>query len=445
MVQELRRSVFYLGEIKRQNMNMNKTTFGAILLSGVLALTACKSSQNLKKENKNEEMEIVKNGNDWVDPVYLTLSDAQRHMVARNNVFALQLFNATRGQQSDVVSPLSVSYLMGMLANGAQDKTLQEIMKTMGCEGVDLQEVNELYQSILQTAGQRDPQTVVNIANYVAVNRNYQVHDAFAQAVKQHYQAQVECLNFADSKTTKHINDWCRRQTHDMIPSIIDQVNAGAVSYLMNAIYFNGTWDEKFDARQTKHENFRGLTRDIQKVDMMHQCHKFLYAENKAFQAVNLPYGNGTYSMTVLLPREGKSIDEMMATIDASSWAKLNVDMDYCMVDLKLPKFTTESKYSLNNVISQLGAPSMFKLGEANFSRFADGDFYVSQMLQKAKIEVSEEGTKAAAVTAAVMLTSAAPMPLRHVSFVANHPFVYVISDNQSGALLFIGQYMGIH
>ncbi len=175
----------------------------------------------------------------------------------------------------------------------------------------------------------------------------------------------------------------------------------------------------------------------------MHQRNKFLYAEMPLYKAVVPPYGNGVYHMTVLLPNEGKSINEMMASIDASTLSTLTSKMDICNVNLQLPKFTTETNIPLNGIVSTLGAPSIFNPAEADFSKFADGQFYVSQMLQKAKIEVSEKGTKAAAVTAAVMLTSLGPTDYRDVNFIADHPFVYTISDSQSGTLLFVGQFTG--
>ena len=178
---------------------------------------------------------------------------------------------------------------------------------------------------------------------------------------------------------------------------------------------------------------------------MMHQVKKFFYSENDTFKAIDLPYGNGTYRMMVLLPNEGKSIQDMMKGLDAEKITNLGNSMEECMVNLKLPKFTIEQELPLNDIISGLGAPSMFNPNEANFTHFANGPFFVSKMLQKAKIEVSERGTKAAAVTAAVMLTSMAPMEIRNVEFNADHPFVYMIQDTQSGGILFMGQYSGTH
>ena len=146
--------------------------------------------------------------------------------------------------------------------------------------------------------------------------------------------------------------------------------------------------------------------------------------------------------MTVLLPNADKSIAEMMKVVNAKEIATLGRTMENCKVDLKLPKFTTEVEQPLNEVIAGLGAPTMFKPG-ADFSKLADGNMFVSKMFQKAKIEVSEEGTKAAAVTAAIMTMSAYEPEPRQVEFHADRPFVYIISESSTGAIYFIGQFTG--
>lgn len=432
---------------------MNKKMMSAALLAtAALSFTACSTSKKAQKDSPQASVGSIDDGvatfpseDMEMDPGFGILSNDQRKIVDGNNMFALRLFDKIQGMESKVVSPLSIAYLMGMLANGADGGTQQEILKAIGCEGMNVQQLNELYKGFLESVGRRDKQTTVNIANYVAVNKNYQLNKTFVQQVSENYHAGVESLDFSSSKTTDKINGWCKEQTKGMIPKIIDQVEPSAVSYLMNAIYFNGVWANKFDAKNTKLENFRGYTRDIQKVEMMHQNKKLYYGEMNGFKAVELPYGNGSYSMTVLLPNDDSSISEMIKKLDADKISKLSQNMENSIVDLKLPKFTTEMELPLNGVISSLGAPTIFEAGKTDFSKFANGDFFVSKMLQKAKIEVSEQGTKAAAVTAAIMLTSAAPMPLRHVNFHADHPFVYLIKDNRSGAILFMGQYTGTH
>ena len=337
---------------------------------------------------------------------------------------------------------MSVSYLMGMLANGADGQTRQEIMKAIGCEKVSLKDLNEFYQMMITRANHFDKATTINIADYIALNRQYQLKDGFASTMKNYYQAGIESLDFSKASTLKRINQWCSDHTDGMIPKIIEQVDADAVSYIMNAIYFNGTWADKFDKRQTKLENFQGYTRDIKKTQMMHRNGKYQYLDNADFSAIDLPYGNGSYSMTVILPNRGKSIDEVMANLDAKKIGELGRNMDECVVDLKLPRFTISQETSLNDIISKLGAPTMFASG-ADFSNFASGNLNISKMLQKAKIEVSEEGTKASAVTMAMgAMTALRPEP-RKVEFHANRPFIYMITEHSTGAILFMGQYTG--
>lgn len=433
-----------------RNMKRKQVMGAALMAAAALSLASCSTSKHAQKDSadhtqtniQNDDIASLPSTDMNTDPDFLILTDDQREIVQKNNTFAFSLFDKVQGMESKVISPLSVAYLMGMLANGAEGTTQQEILKAIGCEGVSVKQLNELYKSLL-TAGNQDPKTTINIANYVAVNKNYQLNSDFSNTLADYYKAGVESLNFSSPKSTERINGWCKEHTNGMIPKIIDQTDASAVSYIMNAIYFKGTWQEKFDAKNTKQENFQGYTRNIQKVDMMHLDKKFYYTENELYKAVDLPYGNGVYRMLVLLPNEGKGIGEMMKTLDAEKLQILSNNMEKCVVDLKLPKFTTEMELPLNQIVSELGAPSMFSPATANFSHFANGDFFVSKMFQKAKIEVSEEGTKAAAVTAAIMLTSAAPMSYRHVDFHATRPFVYMIQDTNSGAILFMGQYTG--
>ena len=427
---------------------MKKKVLSVAFVTASMILCSCGSSKSAQTENKQPvDTSIVTSSDDenTIDAGFGILSDSEREIVKKNNAFALNLYRQLSGMESKVVSPMSITYLMGMLANGANGNTQQEILKAIGCEGLNVLELNALYHGLMQSAGRLDKKTIVNIANYVAVNKQNHLNSDFGKMVSDTYQARVESLDFSSSKSTSKINDWCKAHTDGMIPKIIDQIDPSAISYIMNAIYFNGTWQEKFDAKNTKQENFRGYTRDIQKVSMMHQVEKFYYTENNTFKAVDLPYGNGIYRMTVLLPNEGKSIDDMMKGMTVDKLEEINSQMEKCMVNLKLPKFTTEMELPLNSIISNLGAPSIFLPGKANFNHFANGNFFVSKMLQKAKIEVNEQGTKAAAVTAAIMLTSMAPMEMRNVEFHADHPFVYLITDTNSGAILFMGQFTGNH
>ena len=381
-------------------------------------------------------------GDENPDPGYLILSDSQREMVKAGNRMALDVFRQLGGLDSKVISPLSIYYLMGMLANGADGTTRQEIMHLLGCDKMTVADVNDLCHLLICQAGTLDKATELQTANYVAVNRQNKLKQPFVNSLCASYDASVENLDFTSSKTVKHINQWCSDHTDGMVPGILDSVEPSAVAYVMNALYFNGSWTDKFDKGETKEENFRGYTRNVRKVQMMHREGKYPYCSASDFQAVELPYGNGTYTMTVLLPAEGKSLDDMVQHLTADTLAALGDRMTEYTVDLKLPRFTSEMELTLNDIITRLGAPSLFSAATANFSNFADGSVYISKLLQKSKIEVSEEGTKAAAVTAAVMtMACLEPEEPRRVEFHADRPFVYVISEKQSGAVYFIGRF----
>lgn len=394
------------------------------------------SSEEASRPQTNKEYENM-------DAEYLTLTDAQDSIIAKNNAFAVKLFEKTAKMQSTVISPVSVSYLMAMLANGANGQTKADIMKALQLEEKDLDEMNALYKMMIQRCGNTGKGTTLNIANYFAMNKEVNLEDAYANKMKNIYNAGIESLDFTSSKTTAHINNWCKKNTNGMIPSIIDKVDANASAYIMNAIFFNGTWADKFSKSQTKNENFRGYTRDITMVPMMHKSDKLLYWGNDMYTAVRIPYSNSSYTMTVMLPNEGVSIDEMLKTMENADLTAWRQDAEQCIVDLKLPRFTTEADVTLNNVISELGAANIFN-SNADFTNIAKTNMFVSEMFQKAKIEVSEEGTKAAAVTAAIMTMSALPTEEpKHVTFHANRPFVYMITEANTNAIFFMGQYTG--
>lgn len=420
---------------------IGKTAAMASLATMVLA--SCASANKAQKSADNMQATKMEKNMENLDNDYLILSDEQNAAIDHTNAFALNLMRTLTGMEPQVVSPLSVAYLMGMLANGANGDTQKEIMATLNMDANSINSLNESYRAVISMASKHDRQTTINIANIIAANKNISIKPEFAKLVGDMYKADVESIDFSSPKALKHINGLCKKQTEGMIPSIIDQLDPNTISVLMNAIYFNGTWTNKFDPNQTKEENFRGYTRDIRRVKMMHNEHEFQYTENNDFAAVRLPYGNGTYSMTVILPNEDKSVSEIINGLDTKKLHEMNESMEKCIVDLKLPRFSTTTETKLNNPIAKLGAPSMFQSDKADFSNMSATSMYVSAMLQKAKIEVSEEGTKAAAVTASIMTMSALPdLEPRRVSFHANRPFIYMITEENTGAIFFIGEYV---
>jgi serpin B len=301
-----------------------------------------------------------------------------------------------------------------------------------------LTEAKTLDNSSYNSAGEdAHAPTTAEIANTIYVNsgKGYELQQDFVEKANTFYNAQPEARDFYDGETWKVINQWASDHTHGMIPKVFsteDDFNSDAVSYLLNAIYFKGAWTNPFDKSNTRDEAFNGGD----KVPMMSQKEEFEYTENDLYQAVRLPYGNGAYLMTLFLPREGKTIGDVLAKMDGHNWQFKGEGG--CQVDLKMPRFKTETGLKLAPIMSELGMPSAFS-AEAEFPYFGNRPVFISDMFQKAVIDLDEEGTTAAAVT---VIATAQSLP-REVTFHANRPFFYVISEQSTGVIFFIGQYVG--
>lgn len=337
------------------------------------------------------------------------------------------------------MSPLSITYALGMMNNGAAGQTQQEINEVLGFGDAGADAINAFCRKLLTEAPTLDETTAAEIANTVFVNsgKDYHLQQGFIDKAGAFYDAEPMELNFYDKQSTIDIiNGWANDHTHGMIPILFDDensFNADAVSYLLNALYFKGTWTNKFDKNYTQDEPFAGG----QTVPMMHQWERFQYTENNLYQAVCLPYGNEAYRMTVVLPREDKSINEVLDQMNS-----LNIEFPQWTeeVDLKLPRIQTGTSLPLVNVMKELGMVQAFDENSAEFPYFGNRDVFISNMFQKAAIDLDEEGTEAAAVTVIGMNWKSASY---YPTFHANHPFLYVISEKETGAIFFIGQYTG--
>ncbi len=382
---------------------------------------------------------------DFMAPKYIELTQDEKQLVKQNNDFAFRLFSTARGveQSSMILSPLSITYALGMLNNGAAGQTQEEICKVLGFNDVDAQ--NEFCQKLkLELAGTAwyDP-TKLSIANTMFVNKGmgWQVKDDFAQKSSQYYMANPQNRDFGDGETCDVINQWASDHTEGMIKEVLseDEFNPLAVSYLLNAIYFKGMWSNPFEAENTRQESFNGG----ETVPMMNKQEMLAYTENDIFQEVILPYGSGSYLMQVFLPRVGKTIDDVLESL-ASDDKLLTSNLPSAEVDLKLPRFETNTNIGLKNIMSELGMPTAFDPYNADFSNLCVDNFgqniYIGLMKQVAKIEVNEQGTEAAAVTIIGEYTSGLPQT---ATFYANRPFLYVIREQSTGIILFMGQYTG--
>ena len=366
----------------------------------------------------------------------ISLSDDERQLVERNNDFAFRLFSQARGEGSSIMSPLSITYALGMMNNGAAGQTQQEINEVLGFGETGADGINNFCRKMLTEAPTLDKETTAEIANTIYVNSgiDYELQSGFVEKANTYYDATPTALDFYDDATIGIINQWADEHTHGMIPTIVNKntFNRQATSYLLNALYFKGAWVNKFDKANTSDEAFNGGAN----VPMMHQKEEFDYTENDLYQAVRLYYGNGAYLMTIFLPREGKTIADVLGAINGKNWQFRSYD-EY-IVDLKMPRIKTATDLNLVPIMTALGMPTAFTTA-AEFPNFGNQSFFIDDMFQKAVIDLDEEGTKAAAITVAVATTS---IP-REVNFHANRPFFYIISEQSTGSIFFIGQYMG--
>ena len=378
------------------------------------------------------------------NPGTIKLTTAQQAQVENSNEFAWKFFKeVSKGEQQDVfVSPLSVTYALGMLANGAVGDTQKEILEGLEFRSGKVEDINSLCHQLMIESPKLDKSTKVSIANAVVANKNKPLQPDFKNVVEKQYQALVTNQDFSSPATLSFINQWASDHTQGMVPKILERINPDGVSYLLNALYFKGIWYRQFDKKHTKKEAFTKADGTKSQVQMMHQKEQFLIGENEMYQTVVLPYGNGSYEMIVVLPREGKKLSDVLVAMNGKQW-KDNLKNTYSSeVDLKLPRFTSVYNRELNDVLKLLGMNAMFDPSKANLTKMSAVSSFVSMVLQKAKIEVDEEGSKAAAVTVVETLTTAAP-PSRPIMFHANRPFMYAIAEHSTGTIFFMGTYQG--
>jgi serpin B len=343
-----------------------------------------------------------------------------------------------------------------MVNDAATGETEKELEQTLGFHEGGIQAVNEYCKKLIEGLPKADNSVMLNIANAIFVNKEYTLKSQFQQDMQTYYDAKAEVLDFSSPQTLDHINGWCKEKTNDMIPTILDNVDPDMMSYLLNAIYFKAGWTSKFDQKNTKEEDFTTKNGNTN-LPLMHQNVLINYLKNNTYAAIEMPYGNGMWKLTVMLPEEGKTTDDIISLLSQRGlYTKTSSDSKGEMltpyeVDLKLPRFETSSdtneldiKDGLVGLMQKMGIKLAFNSDFAEIPNMCEYPVFISMMCQKAKIKVNEEGSEAAAVTVGGMKENAM-MPIEYpkATFHANHPFVYVISEVSSGVILFVGKFTG--
>ncbi len=375
----------------------------------------------------------------------LDLSTKSAELVSEGHRFSFDYIDRINAvaDKDYIVSPLSMQFLLGMILNGAQGKTAQEICGVLGYGEGEVPAVNEYCLSMLEQLPSLDRKTRLSIANAIFVDDGWPLKKGYVADAGRYYKAEVRNLDFADGKKSLDvINSWCSKNTAGMIPKVLDEVSPDYLAYLLNALYFKSQWKEKFSKSATADEDFTSESGVKSKVKMMKQSKKYGYLSTKLFQMVRIPYGNGAFAMTVFLPKDGYRVSDVCAFLKDADWNAYRYGST-CEVDLWIPRFETKFHIKLNDILSEMGMPTSFMGGKADFKAMSDYADYLGFVQQDAAIKVDEDGAEAAVVSSAGMVKESALGPNENAVFHADHPFLYLITESSTGAVLFAGRFSG--
>jgi len=358
----------------------------------------------------------------------------QNKTVMSNTAFAIELYKKLFTSDTNVfISPYSISSALAMTYAGAKGETEIQMRKTLH---YDLDQINthkgfSELNSIFKKLN-NDSTIKLSIANALWKSEGWYFKKDYLELTKKYYSAAIFPLNGA-----KPINDWADKNTNGKIKEIVmesDLANARLV--LTNAIYFKGEWLNGFNAENTRRDKFTTLGKQEIDVDMMFQVNETNYFEDSQNQVIELPYKNGTMSMTFILPKANYSIEDLNQSINSESFANYNSKLSKRKVRIYIPKFSFTSEFHLEDVLLKMGMPDAFDPTKANFTGMSDG-LSISKVIHKTFIEVNERGSEAAAVTAVIMIEKTLKPDV--IEFKANRPFMIFIKDKETGTILFMG------
>jgi len=402
-----------------------KTSLIAVLITCIVFVSCEKSTNN--------ELEVIPN-----------LPEKSAQLINADNAFGFDLFSLVANQaeknKNTTVSPLSVSLALAMTYNGARGETKTEMEKAMKLSGLTSEQINNSHKALVEALQSGDPQVILEIANAIFHRNGMTIEPDFIKTDQDYYNAKVDALPVSLNEALKTVNGWVAQKTHDKIPTILDKVDPRTAMIILNAIYFNGIWKTKFDKSGTKNLPFYlsdGTKKDVATMKLETSLE---YVENELFSAVNLPYGNGQFQMSVLLPNEGKTTKNLISELKTENWRKWmkSFKTEHCVVTM--PRFKFSWDMELNEVLKTMGMPKAFT-PMADFSGICkDGGLYIDKVIHKTYIDVNETGTEAAAVTAVVMVFSSSGEPDLRKYFTVNRPFLFAITEKTTGAILFIGE-----
>lgn len=376
------------------------------------------------------------------EPRPVSLSQSEQLTAAANTRFAFKLFGKLRAEKPTAnlfISPFSVSIALGMTNNGAAGETLAAMTKTLEMTGLSPEQINQGLQTLKAALMKADPKVELAIADSLWARQGIEFKPAFLDVNRKFYDAEVQSLNFTDPRSAETINGWVDKQTKGLIPDIIDAGTLRDLTtlVLLDAIYFKGKLSEPFKKSKTEGYPFTLLYGE-KTVPLMSQSGNYRYMEDKDFQAISLPYGNGRLEMLVFLPAKERSLVTFCKGLTPQKWNEWIGRLAEREGTIKLPRFTANYDQKLNDVLVALGMGVAFGPG-ADFSVMSDTHMWIDFVRHKSCLKVDEQGTEAAAVTGIVMTMAPPPPPTEPFVMIVDRPFFLAIRDSGTNTILFMG------
>jgi len=369
------------------------------------------------------------------------LTAGEIEVIGASNRFAFDLLRlaGVPAEKNLFLSPVSASMALGMTMNGTAGETFSQMRSALGFGGLSIDEIDASYRSLIDLLLDLDPTVEMAIGNSVWSRSGFPVRQTFLDTVKQYFDAEAAELDFSAPASADRINQWVSDATKGKIEEIVPKpIPAEVVMYLINAIYFKGTWTWQFDPNDTQDAPFHLADGSTQSMRLMKLDGGMPYRRTDRYQAVDLPYGGKAFSMTVVLPAEGVDLGDLVASFDEAAWADLTGGFTDLRGTLWLPRFQMSYQRVLNDDLKALGMTDAFDDALADFSPLSPvSGLYISKVLQKSWVAVDEKGTEAAAATSVeVGLTSAGGGFTMRV----DRPFLFVLRERLSGTILFVGE-----
>jgi serine protease inhibitor len=346
-----------------------------------------------------------------------------------------------RAGENIFISPASVGLALAMTYNGARGETMLDMAKVLGFGERTLAETNRSDSALIAAMNALRDGIELSIANALWARAGLHFNAEFLARDKRYYGAEVRSIDFTSAEAPATINGWVAEKTKNRIPEIVGRIDESTILFLINAIYFKGTWTREFDAKETREQPFYA-TGGEKTVPMMRQSASYLYLRGDGFQVAAIPYGDGRMSMYVFLPDERTGLDEFNAKLSGERWESWMSLLATRKGFIALPRFKLEFKAELKRALTALGMGIAFEGDRADFGGMIEQtgqNAYMSDVVHKTFVEVNEKGTEAAAATSVEMRFTSVMEPETPFEMVCDHPFFVAIRDNETGLILFMG------